>query len=457
MYNRRFTPEKITQLAENEIFVFGSNLAGRHGGGAARTALEHFGAVWGNGTGLQGQSYAIPTMHGGTDAIRPYVDQFIQFAAAHREYTFLVTRVGCGIAAFSPAEIAPLFAKAIDIDNIILPKDFVDVIQNTIGTQDTASWTADARAAFMKQYESLIQEVRGGNQRIYYKVKELRAEIFQNTVALVNQGYYISENGRKFVFDNDRMLHGTKFYSQQFNVHDIPTIDGRTTIEVVNADCMHEGFRLLDKGYNPAVLNMASRRNPGGGVYTGAGAQEETIFRRTNIFRSMYQFAPFAGEYGIRQSAQQYPLDRNFGGVYTPSVTVFREEESNGFRLMEEPRELGFISVAGMNRPQLRTDGMIADHLVEPIRHKIRTILRIGLIHGHDSLVLGALGCGAFRNPPAHIARLFHEVILENEFADKYRHISFAILEDHNSHRQHNQEGNYLPFKNEFENSNEKN
>lgn len=250
MYNRRFTPEKITQLAENEIFVFGSNLAGRHGGGAARTALEHFGAVWGNGTGLQGQSYAIPTMHGGTDAIRPYVDQFIQFAAAHREYTFLVTRVGCGIAAFSPAEIAPLFAKAIDIDNIILPKDFVDVIQNTIGTQDTASWTADARAAFMKQYESLIQEVRGGNQRIYYKVKELRAEIFQNTVALVNQGYYISENGRKFVFDNDRMLHGTKFYSQQFNVHDIPKIDGRTTIDVVNADCMHEGFRLLDKGYN---------------------------------------------------------------------------------------------------------------------------------------------------------------------------------------------------------------
>ena len=135
MYNRRFTPDNISHLAENEIFVFGSNLAGMHGGGAARTALEHFGAVWGTGVGLQGQSYAIPTMHGGTDAIRPYVDQFIEFAAAHREYTFLVTRIGCGIigcgiAAFSADDIAPLFAKAIDLENVILPKDFVDVIQS---------------------------------------------------------------------------------------------------------------------------------------------------------------------------------------------------------------------------------------------------------------------------------------------------------------------------------------
>ena len=118
---------------------------------------------------------------------------------------------------------------------------------------------------------------------------------------------------------------------------------------------------------------------------------------------------------------------------------------------MEEPRELDFISVAGMNSPQLKPDGMIVDHLVEPIRHKIRTILRIGLAHSHDSLVLGALGCGAFCNPPAQIARLFHVVLMEKEFADKYRHISFAILEDHNSHQRHNRDGNYLPFKREFE------
>lgn len=129
MYNRRFTPERISSLAENEIFVFGSNLAGYHGGGAARIARENFGAVWGQGVGLQGQSYAIPTMQGGVETIKPYVDEFIDFACTHAQYTFLVTRIACGIAGFRPSEIAPLFANAIDVENVILPEDFVEVIQ----------------------------------------------------------------------------------------------------------------------------------------------------------------------------------------------------------------------------------------------------------------------------------------------------------------------------------------
>ena len=79
----------ITELKDNEIFVFGSNLAGAHGGGAARVAYNKFGALWGQGVGLQGQCYAIPTMYGGTDAIKPYVDEFIEFASTHPEYTFL--------------------------------------------------------------------------------------------------------------------------------------------------------------------------------------------------------------------------------------------------------------------------------------------------------------------------------------------------------------------------------
>lgn len=129
MYNRRYTPERICSLAENEIFVFGSNLAGYHGGGAARIARENFGAVWGQGVGLQGQSYAIPTMQGGVETIKPYVDEFIDFARTHAQYTFLVTRIACGIAGFRPCEIAPLFANAIDVENVILPEDFVKVIQ----------------------------------------------------------------------------------------------------------------------------------------------------------------------------------------------------------------------------------------------------------------------------------------------------------------------------------------
>ena len=128
MYNREFTPAWIKELKENEVFVFGSNLGGFHAGGAARVAVDKFGAVWGQGVGLQGQSYAIPTMHGGVDVIKPYEDEFIAFAREHRELKFLVTPIGCGIAGFTVEEIAPLFADAIDDENIILPEGFVKVL-----------------------------------------------------------------------------------------------------------------------------------------------------------------------------------------------------------------------------------------------------------------------------------------------------------------------------------------
>ncbi len=126
--NRRFTPERIVELKPGEVFVFGSNLSGHHGGGAARIALDRFGAIWGQGVGMQGDTYAIPTMQGGTETIKPYVDEFIAFAKEHPERTFLVTRIGCGIAGFRDEDIAPLFAEALPVANIILPKSFFDIL-----------------------------------------------------------------------------------------------------------------------------------------------------------------------------------------------------------------------------------------------------------------------------------------------------------------------------------------
>lgn len=120
----RQTPDNIRSLKANEVFVFGSNLEGMHGGGAARIAYEKFGAVMGQGVGMQGQSYGIPTMQGGVDTILPYVDEFIQYAQLHPEKTFLVTRIGCGIAGFTDQEIAPLFISAIRVPNIHLPETF---------------------------------------------------------------------------------------------------------------------------------------------------------------------------------------------------------------------------------------------------------------------------------------------------------------------------------------------
>ena len=127
--SRKYTPENITSLAQNEVFVFGSNLQGSHGGGAAAAAVRYFGAIWGQGVGMQGQCYAIPTMHGGVDVIRPYVDEFIEFAKGHPELIFFVTRIGCGIAGFRDEQMAPLFADALELPNVVLPKSFVKVIK----------------------------------------------------------------------------------------------------------------------------------------------------------------------------------------------------------------------------------------------------------------------------------------------------------------------------------------
>ena len=128
MENKRISPKWIKSLAANEIFVFGSNLDGMHGGGAARIAYQSFGAVWGQGIGLHGQTYAIPTMHGGTDVIAPYVNDFIAYAREHPELKFLVTEIGCGIAGFTASEMAPLFSKALDVENIYLPERFIEEI-----------------------------------------------------------------------------------------------------------------------------------------------------------------------------------------------------------------------------------------------------------------------------------------------------------------------------------------
>lgn len=124
----RNTPEKIESLSENEVFVFGSNLTGFHGGGAAAIAFKKFGAKWGKGNGHYGQTYGIPTMHGGIDKIRPYVDEFIVYAKKHPELTFLVTKIGCGIAGFKYHEIAPLFAETVDMENVYLPVEFREII-----------------------------------------------------------------------------------------------------------------------------------------------------------------------------------------------------------------------------------------------------------------------------------------------------------------------------------------
>lgn len=119
----------IECLLPNEIFVFGSNLSGKHGKGAAKTALE-WGAKWGQASGIQGKTYGIPTKDASIrrtltiDEIKPFVDDFIEWAKYHTGNTFLVTEIGCGLAGYKPKDIAPLFSECVNMTNVFLPMRF---------------------------------------------------------------------------------------------------------------------------------------------------------------------------------------------------------------------------------------------------------------------------------------------------------------------------------------------
>ena len=129
MSNKVFTPENISKLKQNEVFVFGSNKAGNHVGGAARVAVEKFGAIMGHGEGLQGQSYAIPTLDEqmdkvSTEELTRSVRRFADYTRYNTDKVFYVTKIGCGIAGFSVEEIVEVFKSVSFGDNVVLPQEF---------------------------------------------------------------------------------------------------------------------------------------------------------------------------------------------------------------------------------------------------------------------------------------------------------------------------------------------
>lgn len=132
-----------------------------------------------------------------------------------------------------------------------------------------------------------------------------------------------------------------------------------------------------------------------------------------------------------------------FGCVYSTNVFVFRASEASGYAFLPEPTPLSFLAVAAYPNPQLTPNKHeLIPEVAEMAKKKLRNMFAVALIHGHDSLVLSAWGCGAFRNPPRHVAKLFKEVLSETDFLNRFKHISFAILDDHNARG----EGNYRPF-----------
>ncbi|MCQ2254444.1 MAG: TIGR02452 family protein [Bacteroidaceae bacterium] len=243
----------------------------------------------------------------------------------------------------------------------------------------------------------------------------------------------------------------SKLYSEEVKLGPSEKDCFNTAVSVINKDCLDAAKEMLDEGLNPAVLNMANAFRPGGGVLHGARAQEECIFRRSNLFMSLYRFDKDCYDFVIEPNKdeytcdlydldfieQGYPLNTNFGGIYSEGVTVFKDTR---YEWLYEPFETSFITVAALNvkraflgdEPAVK-NGLLTGSAVAITKNKIRTIYRMGILHGHDSLVLGAWGCGAFGNPPCHMAQLFIDVLNENEFKGRYKDIRFAIIEDHNS------------------------
>lgn len=287
------------------------------------------------------------------------------------------------------------------------------------------------------------------------KTREQLIEIFEDTIEDIQCGGYEMSSGFIDFPEEHKMLRETKMYKSIDKIRGKSGTYSNPKVYVQNIDTFEKAKEL---GPGCAVLNMASSKRPGGGVETGSRAQEEDLCRRSNLIQSLFMYSPekwdeyFSEGYDFPKKYNTlgftYPISV-YGGIYSPGVCVYKEAKT--YKYLREPFFCSVISVAGVVRPDIdKTSGEMLGKYVPVVKGKIRTILRIALDNNHTKLVLGALGCGAFKNPPAHVARLFKEVLGEAEFSGAFEEICFAILDDNNSGRDHNPSGNLKPFADVF-------
>src|SRR5579862_970271 len=300
---------------------------------------------------------------------------------------------------------------------------------------------ASALAAFSLSIGLFVSYAKHSSSQMHLTPQYL-TQVMQQTLQDLKKGYYTSPNGQTHTLSMQPAVNGTVFFTSAGHAGRRPG-NYQTVFSVISKDCLEVARELHARGSNPLILDNANADDVGGGYLRGAKAQEEDCCRRSGLSVAIDT------RHGM-QPYNHYPLNQSHvgAGLYVPQVPVFRAGENQHYQYLNEPFSVAFAVMAAICRPQLQTvSGQLRlnDRDAHITRERVRTIVEMAYRNGHRSLVLGAFGCGAFWNPPNHIAEIFSEVI-HNEYPGCFEEIAFAILDDHNAGKTHNPEGNYRPF-----------
>jgi len=258
--------------------------------------------------------------------------------------------------------------------------------------------------------------------------RKRRAELAKETLTILEQGYYQSPNGNQINIAESikASVEGSILYrpqDYQTLANSYSNLGGRyeTEIEVVNETSFSGATRLLQEGYkNIAILNFASAKNPGGGFLGGSQAQEEALARASAMYPCIVQMT----EMYTTNRANRSCLYLDYG-IYSPKVCVFRDDEDV---LLEQPYEVSIITMPAVNAGAVKPKER--PQIAPTMKRRIRHVLWMALADDNDAIVLGAWGCGVFRNDVSHMASYFSEVIREDaRFKGAFKKIVFSVLD----------------------------
>ena len=326
-------------------------------------------------------------------------------------------------------------------------------------------------------YKSLMNEgpyniLKGINPNSFKDITE--EYIIENTIKY--GGRWGKDDARKLVYtsntklfnnwdnkllgDRDSKINNTKVYKEEFKVTNNNSYN--TKFDCLNEDCVDVAYSLINEGLNPVILNLASNIHPCGGYDEGSGAQEESLCYSSTLSQSLYQFGnpkkKYFKEANLKHIPNVYPMDINYGGIYSPNVCFFRNNIDKYYTFRDNTFECSVISVSSLSnreknkwtndeRIYFDNNGLLTKEGIEIESNKIRTIFRIALDNNHDSLVLGAFGCGIFKLKPNEVSNLFKNILDEPEFKNKFKKIVFAIFEGKGSTRKVvGKNGKFKPF-----------